>query len=127
MGCLQAQRTRRNPRKNIWEELDQERLVRDAPDIEAILQQRAEVSVIQSFLGSALKITHCLSPSSATKSEICASALLRLSWGLVPILSWGSPSMMSFVGGFPCFWLGAEEVKPNLMHGESASSAVDSL
>lgn len=60
MGCLQAQRTRRNPRKNIWEELDQERLVRDAPDIGAILQQRAEASVIQSFLGSALKITHCL-------------------------------------------------------------------
>ena len=60
MSCLQAQRTRRNPRKNIWEELDQERLVRDAPDIEAILQQRAEVSVILSFLGSALKITHRL-------------------------------------------------------------------
>ena len=49
MGCLQAQRTRRNPRKNIWEELDQERLVKDTPDIEAILQQRAEVSVIQCF------------------------------------------------------------------------------
>ncbi|CAL5227845.1 g10877 [Coccomyxa viridis] len=39
--AVQAQRTRRNPRKNIWEELDQQRIARDAPDISAILAQRA--------------------------------------------------------------------------------------
>ena len=43
---VQAQRTRRNPRKNIWEELDQQRFARDAPDISAILEQRAAVSVV---------------------------------------------------------------------------------
>ena len=45
--CVQAQRTRKNPRKNIWEELDQERFARDAPDISAILEQRAAVSVMR--------------------------------------------------------------------------------
>ena len=44
----------------------------------------------------------------------------------MPILSWGPPSMMLFVADVLFFWLGAEEVKPNLMHGEYASSAVDS-
>ena len=42
---MQAQRTRRNPRKNIWEELDQQRFARDTPDISAILAQRAAVSI----------------------------------------------------------------------------------
>lgn len=50
--ALQAQRTRRNPRKNIWEELDQQRTVRDAPDIEALLQQRAAVSALFEYTTS---------------------------------------------------------------------------
>ena len=42
--ALQAQRTRRNPHKNIWEELDRQRIARDVPDLEHLLQQRAAVS-----------------------------------------------------------------------------------
>ena len=47
---MQAQRTRRNPRKNIWEELDQQRFARDAPDISALLAQRAAVSVLHKLM-----------------------------------------------------------------------------
>jgi len=48
----QAQRTRKNPRKNVWEELDQERFAREAPDIEAIFKQRAAVSSLSFIQGS---------------------------------------------------------------------------
>ena len=42
---VQAQRTRKNPRKNIWEELDQQHFARDAPDISALLERRAAVGI----------------------------------------------------------------------------------
>ena len=126
MGCLQAQRTRRNPRKNIWEELDQERLVRDAPDIEAILQQRAEVSVVQCFLGSALKITHCLWPSSATKQGLLCQCTAQTEAGSCAHSELGSSLNDVVCGRRSLLLAGRSGPSANLMHRKNASSAVDS-
>jgi hypothetical protein len=42
---VQAQRTRKNPHKNIWDELD--RGVKELPDIEGVLKERMKVSLAQ--------------------------------------------------------------------------------
>ena len=80
---MQAQRTRRNPRKNIWEELDQQRIARDAPDISAILAQRAAVSILDKFVPGPI-----CSDKQAVDSNVQPHCLLRaFYWGCMSISS----------------------------------------